>query len=382
MSSNIKKFYTSLFKYIGKNITEGEFYDEIKEIDSNDSLLNYFKAVYAFKQTNYELAEKYIKESIRLIDKEIEISSEDLFALIGEHCPYDAICLFPNRLVREENKYFLAGETLAINNKEESLAYFQRYQYFNELHLKNNLEEKDYIVVYSFRRYNEYTISDLVNNEITLSPPSRMNDPFDSIANIWSKTSWLEKFTKEKRHLIQLSRSFNYFRIRSFTANRETYETDDNVLKQILMWSFYAGEHTGICIKYRLSRHFIKKEQNDNYSHLRILPIEYVESVELKPQDKITTQSAYGMKQLAWKNESEVRLLSYNPTTEDCFVGESLDENSRIEEIVFGILCPEKDRKTVYNLIKKQYKYDVIFSEMTNNPENNIYNLVKRKYNP
>lgn len=88
-----------------------------------------------------------------------------------------------------------------------------------------------------------------------------MNDPFDSIANLWSTESNLNNICTEEQHISSYSKSFQYFRIRSFVANKVTYDTDDNILKKILMWSFYANEHKGFCIKYRLAKHFIKQEK-------------------------------------------------------------------------------------------------------------------------
>lgn len=383
MKQDLIKFYELLCQRLDGKITESEMYNQIYNLEANHHILNYEKAVAAYQNGQNLEAEIHIKKAIKFLNNGIELSTEELIHIIAENGLNNGELLFINNRVREEKIYHLAGEICSINGKyEEALSYYQKYQYYNELHLENKLKEKHDIVVYSFRRYNEYSLSDIINNEITVSPSSFMNDPFDSIANIWSKTSWLEKISKEKQHIPMFSKSFDFYRIRSFIANTDTYETDDNILKHILMWSFYAGEHKGFCVKYRLSQHFIKKEENDDYAHLRILPIEYTEKVQLEPQTKITTQSAYGVKHIAWKDEREVRLLSYNPTTDKKFIGEKLDSNSKIEEVIFGILCSSEQKRTIYNLISKTYDYCVDFYEMSNNPQNDIYELIKIPYKP
>lgn len=54
----------------------------------------------------------------------------------------------------------------------------QKFWFWSEqLKQKGNLENKDSIVVYSFRRFNEHTLSDLIERKITVCRPSKMNDP-------------------------------------------------------------------------------------------------------------------------------------------------------------------------------------------------------------
>ena len=68
----------------------------------------------------------------------------------------------------------------------------------------------------------------------------------------------LKKLCKEQKHIKPYSKSFDYFRIRSFCIN------EDKTIGNVVMWSHYAGEHTGFCIKYKLSKHFMCQEENDN----------------------------------------------------------------------------------------------------------------------
>jgi hypothetical protein len=207
-----------------------------------------------------------------------------------------------------------------------------------------------------------------------------MNDPFDSIANLWSTESNLNNICTEEQHISSYSKSFQYFRIRYFVANKVTYDTDDNILKKILMWSFYANEHKGFCIKYRLAKHFIKQEKNTDYCNLRMIPVKYDNTFCLEGTQNITTSNSFALKNKVWEYEDEVRLLSYNIKSESKFLGISLSEDesckSKIEEITFGLLCPEEHKKVIKNIIQN-YSNNITLREIYRT-DKNIYDLCIR----
>ena len=215
--------------------------------------------------------------------------------------------------------------------------------------LKTDIEEEDYVYLYSFRRFNEYSLADLINNEITVSPSKNMNDPFDSIINLWGTKELLKKTCKEHKHIKNLSKSFDYFRIRSFCNGNTT-----RALKNILMWSHYADNHRGYCIKYKLSKHFIKQDENDSFEHMFLKPIIYrKDKVDISEMTTINTDLAFATKHRSWKYENEVRLIVYNPNKEDAFYGIPLDKDSCIEAIYFGCRCEQKTINTIKNLFSK-----------------------------
>lgn len=265
---------------------------------------------------------------------------------------------------------------MSESDKENSVECYKKFWFWSEqLKQKGNLENKDSIVVYSFRRFNEHTLSDLIERKITVCRPSKMNDPFDSPITLWGIEKYLNKICSHEgkdKYIPYFSKALNYFRIRSFIANRKTYEADDSILKNILMWSFYANEHKGFCIRYRLSNHFILWNDKKELHRLRILPVIYEDNLNI---DKTTfnTDEAFGYKYRAWNYENEVRLLSYCPSEENDFYGEELKDSS-IEEIIFGLHCPDKTKQT----IKKLFGNSAIkFSCMRMKDDNNIYDLVK-----
>lgn len=372
MKSNKQKFNDILVSI--SNYTDESLYNTIKELKINDDFRYYYllaHSIYTLKK-DIRQAEENINLCIKLLEKQ------------------EVHRIYPNDYMRTEDFmaefvepkksqiYFLAGDIYAVSgNYVESLKCYQKYQYWTEQVNNKELSEKESIIVYSFRRFNEYSLSDLINNEITVCHPSVMNDPFDSIANLWSTESNLNNICTEEQHISSYSKSFQYFRIRSFVANKVTYDTDDNILKKILMWSFYANEHKGFCIKYRLAKHFIKQEKNTDYCNLRMIPVKYDNTFCLEGTQNLTTSNSFALKNKVWEYEDEVRLLSYNTKSESKFLGIPLIEDrsniSRIEEITFGLLCPEDHKKVIRNIIKS-YPYDIKLREIYRT-DRNIYNL-------
>ena len=71
--------------------------------------------------------------------------------------------------------YFLAGEVYANRNiSDKSIEYYKKHLYY-KLFLKSDFEEAKSVSLLSFRNYNLYTLSDIINNEITVCPSRIMN---------------------------------------------------------------------------------------------------------------------------------------------------------------------------------------------------------------
>lgn len=366
--NNEEKFFAA-WNELSKS--KDAFYEKISDIEMDFYPLYYYKAFNAYKKRNIENAVDKIKICISMFenkDHKVNLSNKD--NLIS------ALKIYEN--VKGQNIFQLAGEIFALSehNRQYSMECYKKFWYWSEkLKQKADLENKDSIVVYSFRRFNEHTLSDLIERKITVCHPSKMNDPFDSPITLWGSEGYLNKICSnsgKEKYIPFFSRALDYFRIRSFVANKETYDADDNILKNILMWSLYAGEHKGFCVRYRLSKHFILWSDETKLHRLRILPITYVNNLNIN-KASFNTDEAYGYKYRAWENENEVRLLSYCPYEEDYFYGEELKDSS-IEEIIFGLRCPDTTKQTIQKLFKNSA---IKFSCMRMKDDNNIYDLVK-----
>ena len=358
-----------------------ELMQQIEGIRFRHYKLSYRKAHYAKCAGNKEKAKTDIDEAISLLDP-----TDNDFGLVKCLLQHDVEWIYIAFIlcVKRQKVYELAGQIhaqLAVESDSDRKMAILNYQKFlvltQQFKTHKSLENMNEVTVYSFRPFTEYALSDLANNTITVCHPSKMNDPFDSVANLWKKTEHLKSITQSKGHEELLGEAMDYFRIRSFVLPNED-GGELSVLRNIKMWSSYACNHTGFCIKYRLKSGFIKRIDEENILSRRLAPVKYVKDYEM-PKSMIAVDSyeAYNIKHECWAYENEIRLLSYNTTTDSDFYSEPMGDDAEIDEIIFGILCPEENRKTIYNLLKSK---NVKFSQMTTIPENTIYRLEKVKY--
>ncbi len=357
--------FVNAYSYYINNKNYECFYEQIKDLKCNDFRFLYHLAFYQNKKKQYDTAQINIEKSIEALSVinydplSREENSIYLYTLEGY-----ALDL-PTIKEQISKVYFLAGEVYANRNiSDKSIEYYKKCLYY-KLFLKSDFEE-DYIELYSFRKYNTYTLNDLINGEITVCPSTKMNDPFDSLINLWASKENLSKLSDGK-HIESLSKSFEAFRIRSFCK-------DNKAIKNILMWSHYADEHRGFCVKYKFSKYFIKRPETNEYKHMYLKKIDYKdEKIDLKSHS-INTDLAFAQKDKCWEYEDEVRLISYDYDNNNEFQQIPLDKDSKIEAIYFGCNCPDKDKQTIYNIISKMYDYKILFYNMKKD-FGDVYNL-------
>lgn len=115
------------------------------------------------------------------------------------------------------NAYAFAGMLYAnLGDKELALKYYKGHHYM-DVQWEVSPEDIMGVRLFSFRRFSQHSLSDLINNEITVCRPQKMNDPFDSIFTLW--VEHYAEFCKEKNHVDPFTNSFDYFRIRSFVKD-------------------------------------------------------------------------------------------------------------------------------------------------------------------
>ena len=140
------------------------------------------------------------------------------------------------------------------------------------------------------------------------------------------------------------------------------------------MWSHYAGEHTGFCVKYKLSKHFICQDENIANEHMYLKKIIYTNKKIDITSKSINSDLAFATKKRDWKYENEVRLIVYNPNKKEPFYSVELDNKSEIEAIYFGYRCPEHAIDTIKNIfIKREASMPKFFRMVLD--EQNIYKL-------
>ncbi len=114
--------------------------------------------------------------------------------------------------------------------------------------------------VYKYRPINEHTLSALINNELKFSQPKELNDPFDSQLKLTFKSDdhdilkYLEKHY-EIKNISNIEKAISI--LKDAPDLREI--KDEYMLlafsvlhNNILLWSHYANEHKGLCMKFKV----------------------------------------------------------------------------------------------------------------------------------
>lgn len=369
MTEEYNKFVSAYVNCYQKNTSSDKLstlFDAIKDMNCKDFRLYFFKASLFNKRANFDKAKINIDKSMNLL---YNLNINDEICENGIYLWLDD-CIrvsLPHINWQKIEVYSTAGEIYAnLGETEKALSFYKKIQYYTIL-LKSEFD-KDSISLFSFRKFNQYTLSDLIENKITVSPSKFMNDPFDSLINLWANEDNLAQKCKDKSHAQPYAKSFDYFRIRSFCCGN-----DDEVVKKSLMWSHYAEEHKGFCIKYKFSSRFIKQEENDKFEHSYLKKIKYTERPISIDTPTIDTNLAFATKSSEWSYENEVRLIDYNPNIESPYYGIKLDASSYIEAIYFGYRCDSQTIGTIKALFNNSEKYPNFFKMKLNVKD--VYNM-------
>ena len=384
--SDFNRFVTFLSDYLSviKDSTTdrsgvlASFVHNIQELKCKDFRWYYFVAVYQYKIGAFNEASVNIGHAIQLLQQIKDVNTQDLDEgfeqkensknlfttggskgfIIGEVSAFNL----------RSNVYFYGGEIYSkVSQSDKALTCYQSYQYIIS-QLKSEFESdiENGIVIHSYRAINQYSLADMINNTITVSPPSMMNDSFDSLYTLWISQDSFENNCKEKTHIELFKKSFEDYRIRSFTKGGP---------KNVLMWSHYANEHSGICVEYCLSNHFIKEESNDENRHMYLKLIDYSQEAIMLDKGNINTNIAFVTKKTDWAYEKEVRLISYKANRNEVFDPIPLDVKSYVKGIYFGYRCDDTYITTIKNIFKCTAEKMPSFYRMRLNPKD-VYNLI------
>ena len=354
------------------------FYNIIQKLDVDDYRLYFMKAACEYHQKiSITKAKDNIDKALSMMDDNIKLDNVTVMSVIDS---INTTVFHPSFFDSIDRNYYriyqLAAEIYADMGLNKQSRDFYKTYYFEANRVKPNEEirDKDYIILYSFRKYSDYSLQDLINNEITCVCPSKMNDPFDSLANYIGDPTRLVLVCDKEKHIVPQSQTFDHFTIRSFVANRKNYEEDDRIVFNKVMWAHYADCHKGFCIKYKFKRDSYVQFDEENCSFTRIIPVKYTVK-KIGIDTKLNTDNSFAMKDMCWEYENEVRLLHFEGNCGEDHYSIKLGNDVSIEEIIFGIRCPEDAKRTMANLVYKKCKLSEIYNE-----DCNIYNLMKREY--
>lgn len=346
-SSNDKRFpgyYIHLYNQIyEKKISQEEYVNELFNLSYKSSDQQYYiTSYYYFEKKEISKAKEAIENAMQIIQSK-DTGEDGLFHSLFDKVPIHKV-------------YDCAGQIYAdLGEMAKSQECYNKGAY-HMIQLKSEFEGGG--IVYSFRSVNIYSLSDLITGSITVLHPKKMNDPFDSLFMLWASEDNLNASCRNKEHITPFCNSFQYFKIRSFIANKNL-TSDNNIVRKVKMWSHYADDHKGYCVKYKLSDDFIKKGRNGDYTHLYLKRIKYQskgKAIDLV-SGKMDTTKLLATKSHEWKPENEIRLIYYDSSCKEDFKQLSLNEGAEIEAIYFGYKCSDSNICNIMKIVGKTVQY-------------------------
>ncbi len=213
--------------------------------------------------------------------------------------------------------------------------------------LNDLCEIRDNTSFFRFRPFNEYTLSEIVKQEVYLARLSEYDDAY------------------EGRYLIDdidISRGIDQSYVEecnNFYRNnvRGACFTTDN--KNIPMWYYYADKHQGLCIEYKYRNFKLS-------SDMVFLPIIYPKKTEEHDykylpknnnQKKFAATATALVKNRLWNFEKEWRIIKITDEENPVYVP------LKIDKIHLGANVSEATRDVIKNLIDKN-QLDIKLKEM------------------
>ena len=153
----------------------------------------------------------------------------------------------------------------------------------------------------------DYVITDIRNNAVTLSNPSKFNDPMDPILRVWLKLKEKEYAKGHDTKFFSLAtKAIGRARIACFCGKGINPTINDC---NPLMWAHYTKSHKGICIEYEFTAESISAHNDDEH----VLLLHEVRYREYKAMsDYITLDNALVAKADCWSYEYEKRLIYFS----------------------------------------------------------------------
>lgn len=279
--------------------------------------------------------------------------------------------------------YFLKGNIYArMGLENESKESFIKYIYYNfrfdggfnhPIDIVENviMVENSYL---SFRPINKYLLSDLINEEITLSDPEKFNDPYDTLLYKYLEFYKMNIMKDLNYDISPLYKAYKHIRVRCFVkAIPRPSDGIVDTFRNILMWSHYADDHKGICIRYKFD--FSSNQNNDEgFRYFNWFHTAYSAEIVLDNINPSRPSILLSTKHDSWKYEQEVRLIHFEPNSNDSHIQVPLTKlGGQIEAVFFGLRCEEHDKETIKSILGENVKYFEFNKEI--DPSRNIFEL-------
>jgi len=213
---------------------------------------------------------------------------------------------------------------------------------------------------FKYRTINKHLLDSLVKSQLYFSPRKRLNDPFDCNVDISraldhlllskekEKNDQLRKLRDDDETLKRFNNNVDLLGICSFSLNSN----------ETLMWSHYANDHKGICLRYNFPVDFL----NNGDEIFGVSKVSYEQNsvsdwlfnnIDLYDTDHKTfiielLKRLLTSKAPTWRYEEEVRIIR--------------DVNGLYEipreiltHIIFGLQTTESDETLIRSIADKYY---------------------------
>lgn len=182
--------------------------------------------------------------------------------------------------------------------------------------------------IYKYRPIDEWTERLVARRELYFSPPSKFNDPFDCRVKVSSDGLGF--------HQDAIKRFYE------FVQQTGVFCLSNLSPENVLMWSHYAEQHKGVCLKFDTTVGGEESIFNQKY----LTPVEYSEETPVFAPgcDDLSglARKSIFRKSLAWEYEEEWRLILANGATKT-----RTYPKGALTEITFGVNCTDEDMEKV-----------------------------------
>lgn len=204
-----------------------------------------------------------------------------------------------------------------------------------------------------------------MNCSIFFAEPDALNDPFDCKVNIKKSISnaanSLDGASSKK--LKELLTDVGFFNVLQKDINRFGICAFSGSLKcdprEVLMWTRYADNHKGVCIKYEVPEDIVDQEREivgmSNVSYEPEAMTNWFKSPETLSMDFDSedfimelAKQMLTVKSPPWQYETEIRIIRSKS-------GELKIPKSFITGVCFGLETPYKDIELISNIISRFY---------------------------
>ena len=247
---------------------------------------------------------------------------------------------------------------LQLESKDTEGAHLSMNRYlYNALKQVGKLHSSPKMHYYSFRAFSEYSLKDIKEQTISLAHPREFNDPLDTIL-VW----WLDDEIKngqpglELDFKILMKKAIERIKIRCLIGAK--YQDEHGVEHErkvedlnVLMWAHYAKSHTGFCVEYDFDRGKLNMNYRAEEDKVDLLQsISYVDSI--LPNGQPSMEEALFQKSYFWKYENEVRLCSFDSTSDKEFP--VIECKGAMKAVYLGAKCSDKDRREMEKALASQ----------------------------